>query len=210
MAPARPVTPDLRTIEVHGMTRGSFIVRGALAAGAAYGAAAAGPYVHDALGQGGDRSGDLEILAFALTLEHLEAAFYERAARLRLSAPVRELAASFGNHEREHVEALQDTIDQLGGEPEPPPKVEFGLRDERGFLRLAQTLEETGVSAYNGAATRIGSREVLAAAGQIVQVEARHAAAIRAARGLQTAPRPFDDALEMAAVLKAVEPFVRP
>ena len=59
------------------------------------------------------------------------------------------------------------------------PKFDFPYNDTAGFLKLAQTFEDTGVSAYNGAAPAIKSKEVLAAAGSIVQVEARHAAAIR-------------------------------
>jgi hypothetical protein len=73
------------------------------------------------------------------------------------------------------------------------------------FLTLAQTLEDTGVSAYNGAAPRIRSGEVLAAAGGI---EARHAALIRLARGEDPAPAAFDAALDQQNVLDAVKPFI--
>ena len=37
--------PELAGIEVHGMTRSAFIVRGALAAGAVYGAGVVAPFV---------------------------------------------------------------------------------------------------------------------------------------------------------------------
>ena len=63
------------------------------------------------------------------------------------------------------------------------------------FLNLAQTFEDTGVSAYNGAAPQIKSKEVLGAAGSIVQVEARHAAAIRLQNGEEPAPEAFDPSL---------------
>jgi len=65
------------------------------------------------------------------------------------------------------------------------------------------------VSAYNGAAPMIASTEVLGAAGSIVQVEARHAAAIRLLNGKPPADSGFDKPLEMQAVLDAVKPFVK-
>ncbi len=44
-------TPEqlLDGVEIHGVTRGSFIMKGALAASAAYGATAAAPFVSQAL-----------------------------------------------------------------------------------------------------------------------------------------------------------------
>ena len=69
-----------------------------------------------------------------------------------------------------------DLIADLGGTPVKAPGVDFGgaFANGKSFLKLAQTLEDTGVSAYNGAAPAIESTEVLGAAGSIVQVEARH------------------------------------
>ncbi|MDQ3092419.1 MAG: ferritin-like domain-containing protein [Actinomycetota bacterium] len=201
--------PELGSVQVDGLTRQAFILRGALAVGAVYGAATIGPFVGQALAQEKGAGGDVDVLNFALTLEYLETEFYERALELTLSPGVRVLARTFGTHERDHVDALKDTIASLGGTPVEKPKASFPMGSERAFLKLAQTLEETGLSAYNGAAPRIRSPEVLAAAGSIAQIEARHAAAIREARGLPPAPRAFDESLEVQQVLEAVEPFVR-
>jgi len=54
----------------------------------------------------------------------------------------------------------------------------------------------------------IQSKEVLAAAGTIVQVEARHAASIRLLNGEDPAPVAFDQTMNKEQVLRAVEPFV--
>ena len=203
--------PELAAIDVQGVTRQAFMVRGAVAAGAVYGLSAVGPYVREAIAQEG--GGDLEILNFALTLEYIEAAFYEQGLKRvsGLGGSVKSLATEIRDNENEHVAALTGTIKELGGTPAKKPAVDFGdaYTSQKSFLKLAQTFEDTGVSAYNGAAPMIMSKEVLGAAGSIVQIEARHAAAIRGLNGQQPAEGAFDPALEMQAVLDAVQPFVK-
>src|SRR5690242_2227695 len=186
------------------MTRQTFILRGAMSAGAVYGAGAVAPFVSQALAG----SSDADILNFALTLEYLEADFYKKATGLKLSAKAAKLAKEIAEHEREHVVALKKAIKSLGGKPVKSPRFTFPISDEASFLKLAQTLEDTGVSAYNGAAPAISSKAILAAAGSIVQVEARHAAAIRLLRGEVPAPEAFDRTLDKGAVLKAVMPLI--
>ncbi len=204
-------SPELAAVEIHGVSRQSFILRGALAAGAVYGLGAVQPFVGQALAQ--DDGGDVEILNFALTLEYLEAAFYAQALKRTngLSTETLELATTIRGDEDEHVAALTMTIKDAGGTPAKAPMVDFGnaFESQRSFLKLAQTFEDTGVSAYNGAAPSIQSKDVLAAAGSIVQVEARHAAAIRLMNGQPPTDGGFDKALDTDAVLKAVEPFVK-
>jgi Ferritin-like domain len=203
--------PELAAIDVKGMTRQSFVLRGALTAGAVYGLGTVGPFVRQAMAQGGD--GDVEVVNFALTLEYLEAAFYQQALEQvsGLSGDARALATEIGDNENEHVKALKATVAQLGGRPVKAPPVDFGdaFATQKSFLVLAQTFEDTGVSAYNGAAPAIKSKDVLGAAGSIVQVEARHAAAIRALNGEQPAESAFDNALGTQEVLEAVQPFVK-
>ncbi len=198
--------PEIGGVEVHGMTRGSFILRGALAAGSVYGLSAVTPFVGSALAQTG--TSDLDIVNFALTLEYLEAAFYKKALTLKLSGKAKEYAKQFGDTEQQHVDALIATAKSLGGTPAAMPKFVFPMKDEKSFLKLAQTLEDTGVGAYNGAGPSIKNKDVLAAAGSIVQIEARHAAAIRALRGQDPAPLAFDKALDTATVLAAVKPLI--
>jgi rubrerythrin len=199
--------PELAAIEVHGMSRGAFIVKGALAAGAVYGASTVAPFVSQALAQSG--GGDVDIVNFALTLEYLEADFYTKAQKLGLSGDVARLARLLQNDETQHVQALTATVKQLGGTPAKKPVFVFPDNSASGFLKLAQVLEDTGVSAYNGAAPAIQNKEVLGAAGSIVQVEARHAAAIRLQNKAEPAPAAFDKPLAKAAVLTAVKPFIK-
>jgi serine-rich repeat adhesion-like glycoprotein len=198
MARTHIAVPELEAVEVTGISRGAFLLRGALATGALLGGTAVGPFVGRALAQ--ETGGDADILNFALTLEYLEATFYSRAVGKgrNMSSETRRLAREIRDNETAHVDALTQTIG-------------FGdvFTSDRAFLKLAQTLEDTGVSAYNGAAPAIKSGEVLAAAGSIVQVEARHAALIRLMREQDPAPSAFDAGLDKQKVLDAVMPFVR-
>jgi rubrerythrin len=199
-------TRSMTGVEVHGMSRSAFLVRGALAAGAVYGLGAVRPFVAQAASQ--MEGGDVEIVNFALTLEYLETDFYGQALELGLSSDIKPLARLIHEDEAQHVDALVATVKQLGGKPAPKPAFSFPIKDQTSFLALAQTLEDTGVAAYNGAAPAIASAEVLGAAGTIVQVEARHAAAIRIKNGASPAPDAFDKPLTAKQVLSAVKPFI--
>jgi len=157
------------------------------------------PFVRDALASSG--GGDVDILNFALTLEYLESNFYLHKAK--------SLAAMFGEQEQAHVTALMTTIKHAGGTPVKKPSFMFPATDQASFLKLAYTLENIGVSAYNGAAPSISNKEILAAAGSIVQTEARHAAAIGLLIHKPVTPSgPFDVPLSKSKVLAKAGPLI--
>jgi hypothetical protein len=202
-------SPELAACEVHGMTRASFILRGALAAGAFYGTASVAPFVSQALAETG--GGDVEILNFALTLEYLEADFYTiKGKQVGLSGQAKTYAKLFGAEETAHVSALTAAITQLGGKPVKKPTFVFPATDEHSFLALASVLENTGVGAYNGAAPSLRSKQVLASAGSIVQIEARHAASIDLLIGMSPTPNQgFDRPLSKSEVLATASPLIK-
>lgn len=192
------------------ITRASFLARGALAACAAGGAGAVGPFLATALAQ--NPAGDVSLLQLALTLERVEGELYRRAVReTDLDREVRALARDFGRHEAEHEQAIIELIGKLGGEPAPAPDLvdERTLRSQASFLRDLQLLEDTGVGAYNAAGPLVRNPDVLAVAGSIVQVEARHAATIRLLRDEDPAPTAFDEPVSAREALRRTGPFVR-
>jgi len=203
--------PELANVDVKGMTRESFVLKGAIAAGSVYGLSTVAPFVSQAFAQGG--GGDVGVLNFALTLEYLEAAFYDMALKQvkGLGGDAKKLATTLRDNEQEHVSAITATIKKLGGKPVAQPGVDFGkaFASQKSFLTTAQTFEDLGVGAYNGAAPSIKSKEVLAAAGSIVQVEARHAGVIRLLNGQKIAPSPFDKGIEKSQVLMKAKPFIK-
>ncbi len=201
--------PGLAGVEVHGLTRSSFMLRGALAAGAVYGASAVTPFVSQALAAGGGK--DAEILNFALTLEYLESAFYNvKGKEITLTGEAKRYARVFGEQEQDHVKALTVAIKQLGGTPVAKPAFVFPVSSQSTFLALASALENTGVGAYNGAAPAITSKAVLTSAGSIVQIEARHAASIDLLVGKSPTPSGgFDVPLTEAQVLAKAGPLIR-
>jgi hypothetical protein len=193
-------------ITISAISRQAFILRGAMAAGAVYGAGAVGPFVSGALAQGG--GGDVDILNFALTLEYLEAAFYAEAVKGgKLSGEAVKFAEAVAHDEAAHVTFLKGA---LGSKAVKTPKFDFKgtTGTQATFLKTAMALEDTGVSAYAGAAPMIANKKTLAAALSVHSVEARHAAWVRDILGKGSnplpAPAPFDPARSKAQVLEIV------
>jgi len=122
--------------------------------------------------------------------------------------PFRPLLTSITKHENAHVAFLKSA---LGSAARPKPTF-TGLEPQSygQFLRLAQTFENTGVSAYLGAAPVIFSRSILASAGSIATVEARHAGAVNIGLSdpVTQADASFDVPLSAAQVATAVGPFI--
>lgn len=140
---------------------------------------------------------DVDVLNYALTLEHLEASFYELAPEYDLGSDgfgndINEWIAVVGQHEADHVATLTQVITDLGGEPVERAEYDFGVTDAVSFLQVAMVLENVGVAAYDGAGQFIQNPELLTAAGSIVAVEARHAAYLN----LLNMEVPFPDAFE--------------
>ena len=123
---------------------------------------------------------DIAILKYALTLEYLEAEFYDEAVRDGgITGPALDAARLIAGHEATHVTALRQTLRNLGAKVPKKPSFDFkGTNKGDKFIPTALVLENTGVRAYLGQAGRLRSRALLGAAASIVTVEARHAAAI--------------------------------
>ncbi|HEY3019459.1 MAG TPA: ferritin-like domain-containing protein [Solirubrobacteraceae bacterium] len=152
------------------------------------------------LAQTSAQSGDAGVLALLLAVEHAQVALYEHAAGLPFHGRVAELAGRFGDEERKHADRL-GKLGARGSESAPPV---FDFDSESKFLRLAQRLEGLAVGAYNGAIPLLADPGLKRATAAIVQVEARHSAAVRVLRRSEPAPRAFDRAFEPARAERAL------
>ena len=154
--------------------------------------------------------GDLGIVNYALTLEYLEAGFYDAVASSGLfKGDDLALIKQIGATEQEHVDALVATAKKLGGKPAAEPKAKFPLDDAKSVLELAATVENLGAAAYLGQAANIQSPDILAAALSIHSVEARHAAVLNGLIGKPATPDgAFAKPADMQTVLDQVKPFL--
>lgn len=127
-------------------------------------------------------AGDTGILNFAYALEQLEAAFYIQVnAKFYSNATAAEQAilADIMNHEITHRDFFQKALGSAAIPTLTPDFSSIDFSSRTSVLQTAKALEDTGVSAYNGAGQYISNADYLTVAGKIVSVEARHAAAIR-------------------------------
>jgi hypothetical protein len=201
-----------------GDTRLGFLRKSAVTAGVAMsGGAVLGALAPSALASSGSGrppasfgKGDVGILNYALTLEYLEAAFYNGATAANMSLTPQ--AAAFlkvvTKDENAHVAFLKKA---LGAKAAKEPKFAFkgANTSVETFMKTAQVLENTGVHAYSGQALNIKTAAYVKAAISILTIEARHASVIgllNEPAGEDIAPNgPFDTPLTASKVLAAVK-----
>lgn len=161
---------------------------------------------------------DLEVVNYALTLEHLEAEFYKGVvAGGKLQGNALKYLTVIRDHEVTHVTELTKAIQAAGGTPVKVRKsynfAALGdMNTQDGILKIAEILEQTGVGAYNGAAREITNKAILGVAGSIVAVEARHTAIVRALINPNgnPVPRGFEIVTKPQDVLATVGPLLGP
>jgi hypothetical protein len=191
-------------------TRAAFLKKAGLGAGAIVGGGAVMGALPSLASAASIPASDIAILNFALTLEYLEAAFYaEAVAKGNFTGDTNTFARVVAGHEAAHVKFLQGA---LGRKAVKKPAFDFkGTNtDQAKFEETATVLEDTGVQAYLGQVGNIKSKKILAAAGSILPVEARHAAWIREIRlaktqGTLPAPAAFQGSKTKAQILAAVK-----
>lgn len=162
----------------------------------------------------------ISVLNYALTLEHLENAFYrdglanftvDAFTDLGFQPSVLDYLAQIGTDEAAHVDTLTTVITSLGGTPvaEGQYDISAAIADLTTYLATAMALENTGVSAYTGAAQYlISNDELVTAALTIHGVEARHAAYLNILNEENPFPAAFDEPLTPAEVVEIAGPFI--
>jgi len=161
-----------------------------------------------------DFSTDLGILNYAYALEQLEAAFYIQVlATPYAGIPANEmrLLTDVRDHEIAHRDFFAAALGSAKIPNLTPNFSSINFSSRASVLKTAQTFEDLGVAAYNGAAKYLRNVSYLLVAGKIVSVEGRHASAIRDLRepkGRFFAPMAFDNAFEPSVVLTKAAPFI--
>ncbi|OZJ04453.1 hypothetical protein BZG36_02810 [Bifiguratus adelaidae] len=171
-------------------------------------------------------NGDFSILNFALTLEHLEATFYNiglsklnqgafKEAGKELAQDLRTNIQHIADHENTHVKFLTTAISAAGGKQvDACNAYNFGNAFDNvyNFIAVARALEETGVSAYAGAIADIKTSAYVTAGATIAEVEARHSAYLNSVSSNGSGnpfPYAFDTPLPENLVLSLALQFVK-
>jgi len=151
---------------------------------------------HVLAGSKGSVSQDIRILNTAISTEHEAIAAYQVGAESGLlDKAVLKVALAFQGHHKEHVDALANAVQSLGGAAEnAKPNYEFPvekLKNQGDVLSFAAGLERGAVSAYANAIPAFDNRDLSLAAASILADEAMHWAILRNALGLDPVPGAF-------------------
>jgi hypothetical protein len=162
---------------------------------------------------------DVQILNFALTLEHLEAGFYKQGLpkytqkdfeKSQYPGFARGRFAEIAGHEATHVDFLTKALQAAGMQAVEPCEYNFPDHDPRSFVGTSVALENVGVSAYTGAAAFIANKAYLTAAATILTVESRQAAWVNSAvEKLNPWGTAFDIPLDMDQVYSLASGFIK-
>ncbi|GAM90447.1 hypothetical protein ANO11243_084900 [Dothideomycetidae sp. 11243] len=160
---------------------------------------------------------NVDILQYALTLEHLEAAFYIGALEQFPESDFLDAgfsSAYFNNlkyiahDEEQHVDLLTSALTAAGATPVAAGTYDFPYTDPKSFVALASVLEGVGVSAYLGAAPDIVSAEYLTVAGSILVTEALHQSVQRFNLGQVAPANPYGTPLGIDEVYTLAAAFI--
>ncbi|CAG8972783.1 hypothetical protein HYALB_00006875 [Hymenoscyphus albidus] len=163
------------------------------------------------------RNIDPAILQYALTLEHLENAFYKRALSLwdqksfvdaGFSPAFHDQLKYIAHDEEGHVVYLAAGLKAAGAMPVEACQYTFPMTDPKSFVKMASVIEGLGVSAYLGAAADITSKAYLTAAGSILVTETLHQSATRGASGEIPMANVFGTPLGLNAVYTIASQFI--
>ena len=160
---------------------------------------------------------DLDILQYALTLEHLENVFYKRGISQMPESDF--VAAGFtteyytnllyvATDEQDHVELLTSAIMAAGATPVAACTYDFPFTDPMSFVGLASVLEGVGTSAYLGGAGLITSKDYLGVAGSILVTESIHTSLQRFNLGEIAPANPYGTALGLNEVYTLAASFI--
>ncbi|KAI0366557.1 hypothetical protein BV20DRAFT_1055557 [Pilatotrama ljubarskyi] len=160
---------------------------------------------------------DMEVLNLALTLEHLENAFYSKGLTQfsqgdfegdGYPAWVHDRFVQIAQHEAEHVTFLTGA---LGDNAVKACEYDFPFDSPKTFAAMSMVFETVGSSAYLGGAKFLGNNaEYVTAAGSILAVEARQASWVTSSvMKLQPWNGPFDVPLTASGAYSLAAPFIK-
>ncbi|KAK4945502.1 hypothetical protein LTR10_015398 [Elasticomyces elasticus] len=160
---------------------------------------------------------DTTVLQFALTLEHLENAFYHGALNNFTEQDFMNAgySATYYNNlkyisvdEQSHVQLLSSALTAAGVTPNAACTYKFPYTDVKSFITLSSVLEGVGTSAYLGGAPLITSKAYLTVAGSILVTEALHTSYQRATVGEVPFANPYGTPLDPMSVYTLAAMFI--